>query len=66
MGGLGPDERLWMSIVLGEIGSDSALQVDDRAEDAATEALAGHFRKEVLNRMSQEAEVGVKWKVQRG
>jgi len=55
-----------MSIVLGEIGSDSALQVDDRAEDAATEALAGHFRKEVLNRMSQEAEVGVKWKVQRG
>src|SRR5215467_2540764 len=40
-----------MSIVLGEIGIDRALQVDDRAEDAATEALAGHFRKEVLNRI---------------
>jgi len=40
-----------MSIVLGEIGIDSALQVDNRAEDAATGALAGHFGKEALNRI---------------
>ena len=37
--------------MLGEIGIDRALQVDDRAEDAAPEALAGHFGKEVLNRI---------------
>ena len=38
-----------MSIVLGEIGVDSALQVNDRTEDATTDALAGQFGKEGLN-----------------
>src|SRR5262249_30040369 len=51
VGGLGPDERFWVSIVLGEIGVDRALEVDDRAEDAATDALAGHFGEEVLDRI---------------
>jgi hypothetical protein len=37
--------------VLGEIGVDGALQIDDRAEGATTDALAGHFGKEALNRV---------------
>ena len=63
---MGPDKRFWVSIVLGKIGVDSGLQVDDRAEDAAADALPGHLGEEVLDALSQEAEVGVKWKIQRG
>ena len=37
--------------MLGEMGVDSTLQFDDRAEDATTDALARHFGKEVLNRI---------------
>src|SRR6516164_5968540 len=48
---LGPDERFWVSIVLGKVGVDSALQVDDRAEDAAANALPGHLGEEVLDRI---------------
>src|SRR5438270_13890439 len=33
------------------IGIDSGLQVSDRAEDAAADALAGHLGKEVLHRV---------------
>ena len=35
-------------------------------EDAPADALPRHLGKEVLDALSQEAEVGVKWKVQRG
>src|SRR5438270_9432697 len=49
--GFGPDERLGAGIVLGEISIDSGLQVDDRAEDAAADALPGHLGKEVLHRI---------------
>ena len=55
-----------MSIVLGKIGVDSGLQVDDRAEDAAADALPVIFEKKLSTALSQEAEVGVKWKIQRG
>src|SRR5947209_19025902 len=65
VGGFGPDERFGSGIVLGEISIDSGLQVDDRAEDASAAALPGYFGKEVLPALSQEAEVGVKWNVQR-
>jgi hypothetical protein len=34
---------LGIGIVLGEIGVDGALQIDDRAGGATTDALAGHF-----------------------
>ena len=37
--------------MLGEISVDGGLQVGDRAEDAAADALAGHFGKEVLDRV---------------
>ena len=52
--------------MLGQISVDGSLQVGDRAEDAAADALAGHVAKEVFERVSHETEVGVKWKVQRG
>ena len=49
MGGLGPDEGFGAGIVLGEIGIDGGLQVGDRVEDAAADALPGHLGKEVLD-----------------
>ena len=35
--------------MLGEISIDGGLQVGDRVEDAAADALPGHLRKEVLD-----------------
>ena len=37
--------------MLGKVGVDSALQVDDRAEDAAANALPGHLGEELLDRI---------------
>src|ERR1700727_2247412 len=34
-GVLGPGERLWAEIVLGDVAVDGALEIDDRAEDTA-------------------------------
>ena len=51
LGGLGPDERFGASIVLSEISIDGGLQVGDRAEDAAADALPRHLGKEVLDRV---------------
>ena len=60
------DEGLGVGVVLGEVAVDGGLQVDQRAEHAAAEAAAGHGEKKVSTALSQEPEVGVKWKVQRG
>ena len=49
LGGLGPDERFGAGIVVGEISIDGGLQVGDRAEDAAADALPGHLREKVLD-----------------
>ena len=49
--GLGPDEGFGTGIVLGKIGVDGGLQVSDRAEDAAPDALAGDFGEEILDRV---------------
>ncbi len=49
IGGFGPDEGFGAGIVLGEIGVDGGLQVGDRAEDAAADALPGHLGEEVLD-----------------
>ena len=48
LGGLGPDERFGAGIVVGEISIDGGLQVGDRAEDAAADALPRHLREEAL------------------
>ena len=53
--------------MFGEISLDGGLQIGDRAEDTAANALSGHLGEEILSTaLSQEAEVGAKWKVQRG
>ena len=51
--------------MFGEIDIDGGLQVSDRVEDAA-DALSGILEKKFSTALSQEAEVGVKWNVQRG
>ena len=56
----------WGAVVLGEVAVDRRLQLDDRAERAALEPPAGERRENVSTAFSQEPEVGVKWKVQRG
>jgi hypothetical protein len=48
-GGFGPDERFGAGIVLSEISIDGGLQVGNRAEHAAADALAGHLGREVLD-----------------
>ena len=42
----GPDERLGVGIVLGEVAVDGRLPVDQRMEGAAAQPAAGHGRKE--------------------
>ena len=49
LGGLGPHEGFWTGIVLGETSIDGGLQVGDRVEDAAADALPGHLGKQVLD-----------------
>jgi hypothetical protein len=41
VGGLGPDERFGISIVVGGLGVGGGLEVDDGPEDAAAECVAG-------------------------
>ena len=50
--------------MLREISLDGGLQVGDRSEDAAADALPLIFEKKFSTALSQEAEVGVK--IQRG
>ena len=45
---------------------DGSLQIDDGAKDAALEAAPGEFGEEPFYALSHDAEVGVKWNVQRG
>ena len=61
----GPDE-VGIGVGLGHEAVDRELQVDDGLEDAALEPLACELGEEAFNGLSQDAEVGVKWKVQRG
>ena len=51
LGGFSADEGFGAGIVLGEIRIDGGLQIGDRAEDAAADALPGHLGKEVLDRI---------------
>jgi hypothetical protein len=55
--------------IVGEISIDGGQQVSDRAEDRGG-CAAGSIDSTTAwpggSRLSEEAEVGVKWKVQRG
>ena len=58
----GPDEGLRMVIGFFDEAVDRRLELDDRAEDAALETAPGEKPSTAL---SQEQEVGVKWKTKR-
>jgi hypothetical protein len=47
----GPDEGFGWPIVLGEINIDGGLQIADRVENAATDALLRHLREDTLDRI---------------
>ena len=46
--------------MLGEVGVDRGLQIGERVEDAATDALRVILEKKFSTALSQDAEVGVK------
>ena len=52
--------------MLADVACDGLLQIGDGAEHAAFQALPGQDGEEALTALIQEAEVGVKWNVQRG
>jgi hypothetical protein len=62
----GPDEWFWIGVVLRDEAIDGGFKVVDGSEDAAHQAPAREFGEEPSTALSQDAEVGVKWKVQRG
>ena len=61
-----PLEGFGMGVVIVEEAIDRGLKVGHGSEDAAFEAAFGEDWKKPSTALSQEAEVGVKWKVQRG
>ena len=52
--------------MLGQVGVDGSLEIGNRAEDAAADALGVILEKKFSTAFSHEADVGVKWKIQRG
>src|SRR6185437_4117832 len=62
----GPDEGFGIEVCLGDEAVDGDLQINDRSEHAALEALARELGEKPSTALSQDAEVGVKWNVQRG
>ena len=62
----GPKEGSGFGIGLCDEALDGDFEFVDRSEHAALEAPVGEFGEEALDGIEQEAEVGVKWKVQRG
>ena len=49
IGGLGPDERLWVGIMGLDEGGDGGLELVDAAMDAAFDLLVGEERKPALD-----------------
>jgi len=45
----GPDEGLWLSVMIGDEAVDGGLEVDDGAEDAALEATPAELGEEALD-----------------
>ena len=66
VGGSGPDKGLGVVVVLGDVSIDRGLEVDDRVEAAASIRRRVSAEKKVSTALTQEPEVGVKWKIQRG
>jgi hypothetical protein len=62
----GPDEGLGIIVGLGDEAMDGGLEVVDGTKDAALEPALTELAKKVSTALSQEQDLGVKWKVQRG
>jgi hypothetical protein len=59
-GGFSPDEGFGVGIVFGQISIDRRLQVNNRAEDPATDGCRVILEKKFSTPLSQDAEVRVK------
>ena len=66
VGGRCQNEELGVPVGGGNVAGDDSFEVLDRAEDASQQTLPRELGEEAFDRMSQEQEFGVKWKVQRG
>jgi hypothetical protein len=62
----GPREGPGIIVGLVEEAVDGSLQFADGSKDAALEPALGELAKKPSTALSQEDEVGVKWKVNRG
>jgi hypothetical protein len=62
----GSDERLGSVVGFLEEAIDGGLEIDDRMEDPALRRRCASLAKKPSTALSQEAEVGVKWKTKRG
>ena len=52
--------------MLAYVAADGVFEVGDRLEDAASDLPRVMIEKKPSTALSQDAEVGVKWKTQRG
>jgi hypothetical protein len=58
----GPDEGFWVGVCLGDEVVDGKLQFVEGPEHTALETSTCELAKKLSTALSQEAEVGVKWK----
>jgi hypothetical protein len=66
LGVCSPEEGLWLRVGLFEEAVDGGLEFGEGAKYAALKASGESLAKKPSTALSQDAEVGVKWKVQRG
>jgi hypothetical protein len=59
-------QMVGVGVGIGDEAVDGELEVNDGLEDPALEPLTVSLAKNPSTALSQDAEVGVKWKVQRG
>ena len=67
VGGLGPDEGFGVTVVIGDVSTDRLLKVANRLESNPRRMRWRVMTEKKFQRaLSQEPDVGVKWKIQRG
>ena len=54
----GPDEGLWLLVVVGDEAIDGGLEINDRSEDAPLEPPSGQPREQSLDRIEPGARFG--------
>jgi hypothetical protein len=61
-----PREWLRIGVCFSDEAVDDRLEIDDGAEDTTFQATSAELGEEPSTALSQEHEVGVKWKTKRG